>query len=197
MQTRTAVRLGLLSIFLCLAVAVSIPLAIHWWNGAHLPMTAERSAALCDNQSECYPEWGYLLGALGAFAACLALGLVIIALLWRVDLRVARQRRREPEERHMTCVREPFRLGQFAIVPCLVLIGSIAVAIHWLNEADLAVTAERYTALCNGQAECYPEAGYLAGVVLMGTIALFAGAYLLLLGMAGGVIRLGQKLTSR
>ena len=197
MQRRTAVRLELLSIVLCLAVAVSIPLAIDWWNGSHLPVTAERSAGLCDNQSECYPEWGYLLGALGAFAACLALGLVIIALLWRVDVRVARQRRREPEERHMNCAREPFGLGQFAIVPCLVLAISIAVAGHWLNEADLAVTPERYTALCNGQSECYPEAGYWAGAVLMGTIALFAGAYLLLLGLIQCLIRPFRWLTSR
>jgi hypothetical protein len=195
MQRRAAVRLGLLSI-VCLAVAVSIPLAIYWWN---LPVTAERYVALCDNQSECHPEWGYLLGALGTFtfAACLALGLVIITLLWRVDLRISRQRRREPQERHMTCAREPVRLGQFAIVPCLVLAVSIAVAIHWLNEADLAVTAERYTALCKDQPECYPEARYWAGVVLMGTIALFAGAYLLLLGLIQCLIWPFRWLTSR
>ena len=96
-----------------------------------------------------------------------------------------------------TCAREPVRLGQFAIVPCLVLAVSIAVAIHWLNEAGLPMTAERYTALCNDQPECYPEAGYWAGVVLTGTIALFAGAYLLLLGLVGGLVRVGQKPTSR
>ena len=197
MQRRTAVRLELLSIVLCLAVAVSIPLAVHWWNGAHLPTTAERYAALCDNQSECHPEWGYLLGAIGTFATCLALGLVIIALLWRVDLRIARQHRREPEERHMTCVREPFRLGQFAIVPCLVLDVSIAVAIHWSNEAALPMTAERYAALCNDQPECYPEVGYWAGLVLLGTIALFAGAYLLLLGLIQCLIWPFRWLTSR
>jgi hypothetical protein len=51
-------------------------------------MTAERYAALCDNQPECYPEWGYLLGAKGIFAPCLALGLVITT--WEFDVRPRR-----------------------------------------------------------------------------------------------------------
>jgi hypothetical protein len=97
----------------------------------------------------------------------------------------------------MTCPREPVRLGQFAIVPCLVLAVSIAVAIHWLNEAALPMTAERYTALCNDRPECYPEAGYVVGAMVMGFVAAFAGAYLLLLGLVGGLIRLGRKLASR
>ena len=101
----------------------------------------------------------------------------------------------------MTCARETahstVRLGQFAIVPCLVLVVCIAVAIHWSNEAALPMTAERYTALCNDQPECYPEVGYWAGLVLMGTIALFAGAYLLLLGLIQCLIWPFRWLTSR
>jgi disulfide bond formation protein DsbB len=54
-------------------------LAIHWWNEAHLPMTAERYSALCNDQPECYPEVGYLLGA--AFAAWLSLFFILLIVL--------------------------------------------------------------------------------------------------------------------
>jgi hypothetical protein len=79
----------------------------------------------------------------------------------------------------------------------LVCAISIALAVHWLGEANIPMTAERYTALCNDRSECYPEAGYVVFALVMGAVASFAGVFLLLLGLARGLIWMGHKLTSR
>ena len=58
----------------------------------------------------------------------------------------------------------------------LVLLAAIAlsalVAIHWLNEASVPVTAERYAALCGGRPECDPQLGYIFGACIAGIVAL-------------------------
>jgi hypothetical protein len=80
---------------------LSALVAVHWWHKAFLPMTTERYAALCDNRPECYPEWGYLLGAFwaGVFAVCLALGLVITGVLWWFDSRLLGSAVEKPSDR--------------------------------------------------------------------------------------------------
>ena len=60
---RVAIGLSLLFALLCAAGAAA---ALDWWHEAQAPMTAEKYAALCGgpNTPECYPEIGYMFGAL-------------------------------------------------------------------------------------------------------------------------------------
>jgi hypothetical protein len=59
-------------------LVASIWAALHFYAEARLPMTEERYARLCDNQPECYPEIGYLLGAL--FSVPVALSSAVLFL---------------------------------------------------------------------------------------------------------------------
>jgi hypothetical protein len=73
---------GIRLVIYVVLLATSAALAWHWWHEAHLPMTAERYALLCDNRPECYPEWGYFIGAVlaGLLTICLVLGGAVLGL---------------------------------------------------------------------------------------------------------------------
>jgi hypothetical protein len=69
---------GEIILFWLLLVA-SAAMSAYWWQEANAPMTAETLARLCGDRSECYPEIGYILGAMpmGCVALATALTLVI------------------------------------------------------------------------------------------------------------------------
>jgi len=74
---RATICLSVLFGLLCAAGASS---ALGWWHEAQLPMSPEKYAALCgENTPECYPEIGYVLAALmvGTLAASAGLLTVI------------------------------------------------------------------------------------------------------------------------
>jgi hypothetical protein len=66
------------------------------------------------------------------------------------------------------------------IIVGLVFATSAGLAIHWSNKAALPITAEYYTALCNGARECYHDRVtiYEFGALIVSTVAFFSGFYL-------------------
>src|SRR5262245_32778333 len=65
-------------VVLLLVFSASLVLAYHWSQEAQVPMTAERLRRLCNDQPECYPEWGYICGSF--LALCTALVCVLSSL---------------------------------------------------------------------------------------------------------------------
>lgn len=51
-------------LFVALLSVTSGLLTWYWWREATMEMTSERLAHYCGDQPECYPEWGFLFGAI-------------------------------------------------------------------------------------------------------------------------------------
>jgi len=82
-----------------------------------------------------------------------------------------------------TAVKPFMRIRPATVYAGLVFAISVAAAMYCWREANLPMTEERYSALCDNLPECYPEAGYLFGSVVAGAVAFVLGTCLLLLGL--------------
>jgi hypothetical protein len=72
------------TVLLWLVLITGAFISADWWREANAPMTSEKLAEMCGDRSECYPEIGYLLGALlmGVVAASAGVLLIDGGLRW-------------------------------------------------------------------------------------------------------------------
>jgi hypothetical protein len=85
----STVCVGLMMVAIVALTVGGMALSARWWNEA--PMTADRYAALCGNQPQCYPAIEYFLDLIMVVGMAIAapLGLVVGVVLDRRARRAA------------------------------------------------------------------------------------------------------------